>query len=430
MPRGKSEEKKGEMTYLRQSHNLSNSLLGKPLHSAQPTLFDEWLEKQTPETQARADREIQLIGFDLEPPEQRAVEATLKLIAREGYKTSRLSFTLPEWLAAYGVDKYLNANSRMDYSGKEKVQAITALQSVALRSGIIMYSRKNEDGTYNTVDTTGPLWTLIRGFEGLSKDEVTALTEGKMTEALTRKMQGFVMEANPIFLSEQDALYFYRPADLWQRMQAALANDVIGRRTPPHLYNFLTWLFSQAGLKRGEWERTQEPTLTLKVSFDNLARQCRLHKELDAGRSKRILEAFTLDAETAIKMKLLTAFDLSNKADMVFTFDASAVFAEIEAWNAQQLAKFNAPKAKPRRSRGKGGISIEPVNLSSMYPGELKKLMSEIDRQVEKIRARRQYDSDRKLVVDNSPEEKSAIETLKARRKEAQELIYGHGTAV
>ena len=432
MPRGHPRNKGRETTFLRQSHNLSNSLLGKPAHTAQPTLFGDWLEKQTAEIKRRvADSQIQLIGFDLAAPEQRAVEATLKLIAREGYRTRRLSFTLPEWLAAYGVEKYLNANAKMDYSGKEKLQALAALQSVASRSGLILYSRRNEDGTYNAVDSVGPLWTLVRGFEGLSAAELSILEEGKMTEAMSGKLQAFVMEANPIFLGDQTALYFYRPADLWQRMQAALSGgDGIGKRTPAHLYNFLTWLFSQAGLRRGDWERTQEPTLTLKASFEHLARQCRLHKELDAGRAKRITDAFTKDAEIAIKMKLLTAFDLSNKAELSFTLDAQAVFSEIEAWNAQQSAKFVGPKEKPRRSRAKSAVSVEPVDLSQMYPSELKKLIADIDRQIEKIRARRELDRDRKLIVDNTAEEKTAISTLKARKAEAHELIYGRGTAV
>ncbi len=99
-----------------------------------------------------------MIGFDLLASEQRAVEAVLKLVARDSYKTAKLSFGLSEWLEAYGVEKFLNGKKGwLNQSGKEREQALRALETVGLRSGVILHSRRKPNGNYDVIRSIGPL---------------------------------------------------------------------------------------------------------------------------------------------------------------------------------------------------------------------------------------------------------------------------------
>ena len=414
---------KEDMKYLRQSHNLSNNLLGKATPNAQPTLFGDWTAQLSEDERAKClDEKIELIGFDLLAAEQRAVEAVLKLVARGGYKTAKLTFGLDEWLEAYGVEKFLNEKKGwLNQSGKEREQALRALETVGLRSGVILHSRRRPNGNYDVIRSIGPLWKIDEGFQDLSEEEKSTLQTGKVTPQIAAKLKAFIVTLNEVFFCEPDTPYFYKPADLWNRMQTALGS---GSRTPAHTYNFLTWLFSQAGLQRGHHNPANPLTLT--ISFNDLAQQCRLHAELAAGRRKRVAQSFEKDARIAKEMQLLTAYNLENPHAMTFTFNAETVFADIEDWNHRQLAKVTSPKAKQPQGRG-----LEPVDVAAMLPSQLRQFIKETQEKIEKIKARRSFGRDvatgnsHALLRDNTAEDKEAIATLQTRQAEAKHRLYG-----
>lgn len=57
--------------------------------------------------------------------------------AKPGYRDPVLRFGIVEWLEAYGVEKSRNANGWMDHSGKERLQAITALEAVGTLTKVL-----------------------------------------------------------------------------------------------------------------------------------------------------------------------------------------------------------------------------------------------------------------------------------------------------
>ena len=421
--------------YLRQSHNLANNLLGKASPNEQPTLFGEWLARSGG-APVEGEEQVELIGFDLLAAEQRAVEAVLRLVAQGGYRTPFLRFGIVEWLEAYGVEKSRNANGWMDHSGKERLQAITALEGVGSRSGVILHSRRRENGHYDVVRSIGPLWQIEEGFEDLSPEERGKLGAGRLTPQIAAKLKKFHITLNKVFFCEPDTPYFYRPANLWNRMQQALGPGV---RTPAHTYNFLTWLFAQAVERRGHHD-PKEP-LTLSVAFDDLAHACRLHKELAAGRRKRITESFDKDARIAREMHLLTDYNLSDPRAMTFTFDAGSVFAAIDDWNQRQLrklpagtnrtGKFAADRGAEGRRTSATAAEVVPVDLATMLPSQLERLIKEVAQKIQAIKGRRKRGYDRVtgkddvLLVDNTPEEKEALGVLQARLGEARKRLYG-----
>jgi hypothetical protein len=422
MRRNEATKKGEDVEYLRQSHNLSNNLLGKATPNAQPTLFEDWAAQLTDDERAKClDEKIELIGFDLLASEQRAVEAVLKLVARNSYQTTKLKFGLNEWLEAYGVEKFLNEKKGwLNQSGKEREQALRALETVGLRSGVILYSRRKPNGNYDVIRSIGPLWKIDEGFQDLSEEEKSTLQTGKVTPQIAAKLKAFIVTVNEVFFCDPETPYFYKPADLWNRMQTALG---AGSRTPAHTYNFLTWLFSQAGLQRGH-HNPAEP-LTLSISFDDLARQCRLHSELAAGRRKRITESFEKDARIAKDMQLLIAYELNDPHAMTFTFNAETVFADIEDWNHRQQAKLTS-KAKPVRSK-----RLDPIDISNMLPSQLRQFIKETQEKMDRIKGLRKFGYDpstgenHALLKDNSPEEKEALVTLQTRHAEAKQRLYG-----
>lgn len=413
-----SEDKGPRVEFFRQSHNLANNLLGKPLANAEPTLFDDWLDRQLAADDSPVD--VTVVGFDLAPPEQRAVEAVLRILAHAGYKERSISLTLGEWLDAYGVERHSTADGRKRQSDKERQQAIGALAACATKHGAIYFSRQNTDGTYNVMEHKGTLWTLTRGFEGLTKAEVkSVMSDEEPQPDLLSKIGTIVIQPNDIFFVTPETPYFYKPAHLWRSIQLAIGE---GKKIAAHTYNFFTWLYSQASYRRNHWNHQNSQTMTLTVGFENLARQCRMEKELDASRNKRILEAFTKDAEAAIKMNLLASYDLSDRKRMTFTVNASVLFDNIEAFNAQQKSAFVAsPKL----------LLAAPADLAEMLPSQLPKYIDDLQDKIGTLKARREFGynattgQSRALLKDNTRQEKKAIKELEARLAEAKFRYYG-----
>ena len=389
--------------YLRHPQHLADQLLSKT-RSNQMDLFDGITRRLSPETRRKAiEYKVKVLGFDLTHAQQRGFEAALAILTRGGYRSKKVRLTLDQWHADYGVEKKESARGWLEASQFTRLQSLNVLRELATIPWLIYYEKQVAPNRWQIVERIGPLWQLTIGYE-LTDEERKRFNVGDRSPELLDKLKAIEIEFNDVWLDQHENHYFWKPGNLLQQMFLALH----GRRPPDHLNNFVTWILSEAEMKR----RQSQP-LELSATLDELANKCRLTAQMKHGNRTRVLATLKRNAEVAQKVNLITSFDFENSQNLRLTC-STKVFAEAQEW------------AKRRQTnRAETTSSKRPRPTPQLFPSEIDKMLKDIDTQIEALRKRRDVSWDGVVRREMTPEENAAIEALTARRNALQEQKYG-----
>jgi hypothetical protein len=335
--------------------------------------------------------------------QQRGFEAALAILTREGYRSKKVRLTLDQWHADYGVEKKESARGWIEASQFTRLQSLNVLRELATIPWLIYYEKQVAPNRWQIVERIGPLWQLTIGYE-LSDEERKRFNAGDRNPELLDKLKAIEIEFNDVWLDQHENHYFWKPGNLLQQMFLALH----GRRPPDHLNNFVTWILSEAEMKR----RQSQP-LELTATLDELANKCRLTGQMKYGNRTRVLATLKRNAEVAQKVNLITSFDFEDPQHLRLTC-STKVFAEAQEW---------AKRRQANRPGIKNGKASQPV--ARLFPSEIDRMLKDIDAEMDALRKRRDVAWDGAIRRELTAEEKSALEVLAARRSALQEQKYG-----
>lgn len=370
-------------------------------------LFDGITNRLSAETRRKAiEYKINVLGFDLTHAQQRGFEAAIAILTRNGFRSRRVRLGLDQWHADYGVVKKESARGKIESSQFSRLQSLNVLRELATIPWLIYYEKQVAPDQWQVVEEIAPLWTLKVGYE-LSETERARFYGGDLGEEILNKLRVIEINFNDVWFDQHANHYFWKPGNLLQQMTLALH----GKRPPDHLNNFITWILSEAEMKR---RRGLPPVLM--ISLEELAHKCRLTADLRYGNRSRILTALTRNAQVAQKVNLLQSFNFDDPRNLTVTC-SDKVFAEAQAW-----ASRRRPDNKKKRAP-----ASECSNAPStpLFPRELDQLLRDVAEKIKELKSRRDVSWDGQIRRELTQEEKEAIHALSLRQQELERRKFG-----
>jgi hypothetical protein len=388
---------------------LSNQLRGKRFSADQLLLFDDSFHNLPEDIQASARAAgIKLIGFDFTVPQQQAFEAALSLINASGRK-QKMRITPDDWLRAYQLPTYENADGYQIHSQKQREEAFKALLALAVKPWLICY-HKIENGREVRQTRIAPLWRL----------ELThslGVTAPKKIEDLTpdyiSKADWFELLFEEIWFDQLDNFYIYKPQNLFERIRLSLPGPF--EKIPASLHPFLEWVFSEAGRLRTEQKKDPQTDVsyTLAANWHEVALQSRLHRQFEKRNYKRAQEMITRNAELAQKAGVLNDFRFEGEY-FVATFNPKQ-FEELESY-IEERRRTPAKRRKPQKAPE---MESPPWNPKKLSPSQTKELIN--DWKQERTRIRELASPSRPL----SEDEKGQVARLTQWIRDFETVLYG-----
>ncbi len=277
---------------IRQAHD---GWIKEGIHSALQRLGDSERDDEFSSRADYDDIEITVSGLDLTQSETKAYKAILILLDKTNYKGNGevcpvdseewvwhqgvipgLSFTLPEYLKAFGLQR---KNGR--FSSHQTVEAIKALKALSTKTWGIFYKRNRLSGNQTVTDVVrvvSPVIMLddLTIFSGLSDGEVMDIESGGDVHGkVVRRV--FHINPSPLLMDQVRTFYALRDPDLHNKIREFMvAKGLLNRGSRfPHAvelfidligtYNFPTiqfWLPNlavrlrlQSWLRNYQWAR-------------------------------------------------------------------------------------------------------------------------------------------------------------------------------
>lgn len=202
--------------------------------------FQDGLFEMEPDSQAI---QIMTSGLELSRPEMRAIQALQRILAKTGYKGNlepddgrlyemfnfagqlpRLSFSYSEYFEEYGVARGRN----YDYHGREREDALQALQDLASKPRAIFYKREGPAGqgkgrktwTKQIIRYRAPLIAMeeITGYQDLSPEQERELLAGGEVPSRAGR---FVVTLTALFVDQIDRFFAQIPYSLLEDIRQA-----------------------------------------------------------------------------------------------------------------------------------------------------------------------------------------------------------------
>src|SRR5260370_658120 len=294
----------------------------------------------------------------------------------------------------------------MEASQFTRMQSLNALREMATIPWLIYYEKQVEPNRWQIVERIGPLWQLTIGYE-LTDDERKRFNAGDRTPELLDKLKAIEIEFNDVWFDQHENHYFWKPGNLLQQMFLALH----GRRPPDHLNNFITWILSEAEMKR-----RQSQSLELTASLEDLATKCRLTAQMKHGNRTRVHATLRRNAEIAQKVNLITSFDFEDAQHLRLTCSPK-VFAEAREWSKRRQANLPAGSGSPKSPAASH-------NGQKLFPREIDQMLKDIAAQIKDIQSRRYVNWKGAVERELTQEERVALKTLHQRQREYEEQKY------
>ena len=127
-----------------------------------------------------------------------------------------------------------------------------------------------------------------------------------------------------------------------------------GKPPPNHLNNFITWILSEAEMKR-----RQSQALELTATLDELSHKCRL-AQMKHGNRARVQATLKRNAEVAKKVNLITDYDFEDAQCLRVTC-SSKVFTEAQEWAKRRQKPGACEIASGRPLGGVASTVIHPT---------------------------------------------------------------------
>ncbi|HUO11081.1 MAG TPA: hypothetical protein VM008_22465 [Phycisphaerae bacterium] len=385
----------------RSPQHLSNQLRGKRFNAEKPQLqlFDATYQNLPDDIRKDVDNNsISVIGFDLSVAQQRAYEAGLFLLTATGTKSQRIVFTPEDWLRAYGVQKReRNTRSKSEMSSYERDEAFASLVSLGMLPWLIQYHSFNS-GKWHEVTRVAPLWLcgtqkdsqrpLPRSARALTPQDIAPLIQTFKNANLIE------LEFNPIWFDQHDTFYFYKPAQLYQRISLAISGNA--RRHNKHTHAFLDWIFSEVGRIRVEERRNQaekgagytpRADWTFSEDMTALALQLRMTAQVSKRNWNRIRSTINDSAILAQQAQIISAFEWQGER-LSITFNQKT-FADLDQYQQANEARRRLREQRRNRRQTTDGVEWPfPKPVKDYSPNQLKELKLGQLAELNKIRQR------------------------------------------
>jgi hypothetical protein len=370
------------LEFPRSPQHLSNQLRGKRFNADRPQLelFDQTYENLPADVRAEVDKHnINVVGFDLTVPQQRAYEAGLFLLTATKARAQRIIITPEDWIAAYGVKKReRNTRNWAEVSSYERDEAFAALVALAMLPWLIQYHRQVE-GKWKEVTRVAPLW--LCGTQQESRVPLAPSARPMSPQDIAPLVQSFKnaelieIEFNPVWFDQHESFYFYKPAHLYERISLAISGNV--RRHNKHMHAFMDWIFSEVGrIRLDEREartdkgQAHQPRTDWSFSGDmtELAMQMRMAPQVSKRNWRRIRTAITNSAILAQQAQVITAYAWRGD-ELVIHFNQKT-FADLDQYHQALGLKRTAQEQRLRRRRRAQAPEVN--GISWPYPRPLR----------------------------------------------------------
>ncbi|HUO08133.1 MAG TPA: hypothetical protein VM008_07535 [Phycisphaerae bacterium] len=349
----------------RSPRHLSNQLRGKRFNADKPQLqlFDHTYHNLPAEVRQDVDKHnISVIGFDLSIAQQRAYDAALYLITATGAKSQRIVITPAEWLRAYGVEvRPRNTRDRPEMSSYERDEAFTALASLGLMPWLVNYDAL-VNGRWKTRREVATLWQVGTEHDKEKQEQEQASARPLTAQDVLSVVQSLKhaerisIKFHDIWFDQHDSFYFYKPAQLYQRLGLVMSGNI--RRRNKHTHAFLDWIFSEVGSIRAEERHakaamaagTYKPreSWTFSEHMADLAIQLRMTAQISKRNWSRIREALTDNAVLAQQAQIIEGFQWDGEK-LSITFNQKT-FADLDQYH-QAIEAQRAEKERRRQVR-------------------------------------------------------------------------------
>lgn len=339
--------------YIKQGQHLTNQILGRERVSSKPIPIE-----QMPAHKLAGDvreqvvkRNIRAIGADLTASEHLAMSAFHKLLTLHGHRDRKIRIVPDHWYEAYGVPRHEHSKSgSIQYAQRAKLQAMGALVSIASRSMLISYMRRNDNQKWDVVQRITTLVRVASGYVDVEDEAAEQLQDGISLGSI-EKLRVIELEFDDVFFDQVNQHYVRRPHDIEERLK--LAND--HRRLPDSTYNFINYLYGDGEMRRRRKQHQPDLDWKLTVSLTDLAHMLRMTDKLRNGEHRRILKEIDRIAGLTLKIGILASYDLSDDERLVFELNGRQAFPEGEERVAviegnrpfSLLSEVNARLAKP-----------------------------------------------------------------------------------
>lgn len=408
------------VSFPRSPQHLSNQLRGKRI-SSQLELFEDIYSGLKPEIQREVrEKDISVVGFDLTVNQQRSYEGGLRLLACSNYQSRRVVITPDDWFRAYDLEKRETNRGWKEISGQERHDALAALIELAGMPWLVSY-KKQENGRWYLIQRMATLWKV----ELKSPLGDISVDTGKVTPDRISQIEKIAIEFDDVWFDQREQYYFYKPARLYTRIALTLPGKI--KRQPQHLHTFLDWIFAEAGRLR-VLHKNQPPEKCLwdiRSPWMDLARQCRMDRQLEHRNYKRVQQALLDSAKIAQDAQIISSYKLDGD-DFTVTFD-NRIFADLDEYlnerrtkqQRQSTAKSN--RAKPQQSalwKDKSRYSLSEIN----------KLIEDHEEALRSIKSRCAYKYSIELsqtVPDFTPEEQEHWDHHQRAIQEFKEIKLG-----
>ncbi len=291
------EEEPARVLVVKASSHLQRQYVGPTVKPGQPNQLS-LLENADIKEQAE-EQEISIIGIEPTKSRERAIFAIQKMLNDTAYRGNlpgetfdgtgpikfkgyrpTLRFSPTEYLEAYGVSKVRTSRGKMEYSGKERREALQALKDLALQRFILVYKRRYWRGGKEVVDrieTIAQLVEITQGWEALTRAEDAALDAGEATGATDKKLSMIEAKPHPVFVDQLDSNFILKPANYLQEIKVMYPN------ASKFVYSFIEYLWAEGGNRRGK-----NTGWIIEINYRLLAEKLRMDSRIKNRKWKEI----------------------------------------------------------------------------------------------------------------------------------------------
>lgn len=263
-------------------------------------------------------------GLNLSLAEQNALFAIQKCMSDRNYdaivfyqkENHRPIYYVPvsEYLANYGVTKRKTARGYNEFSSHEREEALKALESLEDKKTFLLWQIPvpDEPDKFEVFGFHERVLTIIRQYGKLSKDELQKLGIDTKKES---KAQNLLFIPHRLVFEQIDKYFCLKNADYRKEIKA-----ITGKKNNKYINLFIDKLYEQAAKKQRKNQK-----LAFEITFDELASQLRMDKEIKERKWKRIKNYISECIEIAKRLEYIleckNEHDQHGKVKFVITLN-------------------------------------------------------------------------------------------------------------
>lgn len=258
--------------------------------------------------------------------EHRAIDAIATILSDRNHVAIASSgnrkifqMTMTEYFENFAVTKVKTSRGSIEFSGKEKEEAIAALESIETKLFDCLWKMPLTNGKFRCFLGKVPMIHIIRCIGDLEQADIETLENAGITE---KNLKGVLVIPNQIFWEHVDNYFCLKP----RGMLAEIKKEK-GKKNNKHINLFFEKICEQASVKKAN-----SAAMIWDTTIESLAHAIDLESWIKTRQWKRI-KATILDClETAIKLGYITKYDLGisqkGKEKITITINESKIYSK------------------------------------------------------------------------------------------------------